>query len=148
MHEHHEHGGHRGGHTIGHAAGQGPQASAAEVMAEEPAAMALRPIPVKVVGPVETRELGALQLAIWSRSVDTPERVFTRNPKVKSRYLVAGANLNIGVKQSQVNQTTPTGLVWPANTPLPLAAFDELWASAATAGTPVTVGLLEEVWTP
>lgn len=106
-------------------------------------------IPVRVEGPVRTAELPARGSGFTTVVVGTDgARILTADPRRKSTLLLpVDADIWLGDSQAQVRVPTtgdPIGGFWPAGTPCPLNTCDEVWASASSATTRITV--ISEQW--
>lgn len=101
-------------------------------------------VPVKIVEPVETRELPSKRMSIRTVTVGTPAgvKVLSEDPRRRSATLISRtADLLIGTTQAQAQLS---GAWLPSLTSHRYTSRSELWAISTGANTDVSV--IEEYW--
>ncbi len=106
-------------------------------------------VSVRVVGPVETRELPSLSGGYRTRTLTTSgEKILPADPKRKmATILSATQDIYVGADQSSVTAdggTNPSAPPWPDAVPLVITHTDEVWASSVTSTTVLTI--ITERW--
>lgn len=104
----------------------------------------LKAVPVEINTPVNTRELPTKFGSMFTEKGvgATAVRLLGRDHRRKSAKIIGlSQNIRFGPNQS-VAQTT--GAEWPAVVPMITECFDELWVSATTSTTDISV--IQEWW--
>lgn len=98
-----------------------------EVLAEEPAALPVPCVPVRVDGPVTVQELPAMRAAPFSTALATTfQKILGRDPKRRRVVLLGDANWIY----SSTGQGG--GITWPSNVALVLENGDAVYAKLPT----------------
>lgn len=116
---------------------------------EEPEPIAIRPVPVSVEGSVRVeqpsdRSGGIYTVQVPLESGGVPVKLLNADPRREAATIVPlDADIYLGLERGDVIDSPGAGR-WPAAVPLVYRLSDELWATAVTAATTVTV--IVEQW--
>lgn len=115
-----------------------------DVLGEEPEAFDIRPVPVEVQGAVRVEQPGPRAGGIYTVQVPlstsgTPVKLLNDDPRRETATIVAlDSDIYIGLERGDVIGSPGAGR-WPAAVPMVYRLTDELWATAVTVATTVTV---------
>jgi hypothetical protein len=121
-----------------------PSTPLSELVGDDVHVQPLTPLPVYVVGAVmtEARATTLAGMTTVAGVAQSGKRLLTADPR-RARAIIVGVTqaLRIGSSGAQAEMT---GVVWPSGVPLTLTTRDEVWASAATGTTDISV--ISENW--
>lgn len=121
-----------------------PRAEPADLVQDVPHTAVMLPAPVVVQGPVRVQELPRTSSGMHTVTVGTtPKRVLTADPR-RAKALLVSRTADMYFGGSQAEALGGYGAWWPLGTVLPLHHCDEVWISAVSGTTDITV--ITESW--
>lgn len=111
--------------------------SVAELLQEQ---LAGRAVTVEVNGPITTHELPSRQARYYTETVGTDiAHILYPDPKRKKGYLVSDTAFMVSHSSN-----AGSGGLWPANVPLPISHWSDVYAYATADTVDITVAV--EIW--